>query len=248
MSALIRPVIARSVHRISTAAAGPAMGAVAAVSASSPIAGPSRLRSLALLATPPPTTPSQAQEHRRHPSISHSTRALRFDAQSLDASAGDEGARVGAILTASKQPAEPADEGVWRGGGEPTIVLTRRAVERLQIIAAAEAKEKASVGQLALRLAVEPGGCHGYQYKIELTEEPEEDDFHFQAPPSRSSSSSATQGEPLPVLIDSVSLALLKGATIDYVTELIGSQFAIRDNPQAKGSGCGCGVSWEPAI
>ena len=34
----------------------------------------------------------------------------------------------------------------------------------------------------------------------------------------------------------------------DYVTELIGSQFAIVENPQAKGSGCGCGVSWEPIL
>ena len=48
--------------------------------------------------------------------------------------------------------------------------------------------------------------------------------------------------------MDSFSLGLVKGSTIDYVTELIGSQFAIKDNPQAKGSGCGCGVSWEPVI
>lgn len=50
------------------------------------------------------------------------------------------------------------------------------------------------------------------------------------------------------IIIDSVSLGLVKGSTIDYVTELIGSQFAIRENPQAKGSGCGCGVSWEPIL
>lgn len=53
---------------------------------------------------------------------------------------------------------------------------------------------------------------------------------------------------PLPILIDSISLTLLQGSTIDYVTELIGSQFAIKDNPQAKGAGCGCGVSWEPIV
>lgn len=50
------------------------------------------------------------------------------------------------------------------------------------------------------------------------------------------------------VIVDSVTLALIKGSTIDYVTELIGSQFAIVENPQAKGSGCGCGVSWEPIL
>ena len=48
------------------------------------------------------------------------------------------------------------------------------------------------------------------------------------------------------IMVDSVSLALINGSVIDYVTELIGSQFSIKDNPQAKGSGCGCGVSWEP--
>ena len=48
--------------------------------------------------------------------------------------------------------------------------------------------------------------------------------------------------------MDSVTLALIKGSTIDYVTELIGSQFAIVENPLAKGSGCGCGVSWEPIL
>lgn len=50
------------------------------------------------------------------------------------------------------------------------------------------------------------------------------------------------------IVVDSFSLGLVRGSTIDYVTELIGSQFAIKDNPQAKGSGCGCGVSWEPVI
>lgn len=50
------------------------------------------------------------------------------------------------------------------------------------------------------------------------------------------------------VIVDSVSLGLIKGSTIDYVTELIGSQFAIKENPQAKGNGCGCGVSWEPIL
>ncbi len=54
--------------------------------------------------------------------------------------------------------------------------------------------------------------------------------------------------EGVTLYVDSVSLHLIKGSTIDYVTELIGSQFAIRDNPQAKGAGCGCGVSWEPVI
>lgn len=50
--------------------------------------------------------------------------------------------------------------------------------------------------------------------------------------------------QPSHVVVDPVSLTLLKGATIDFATELIGSSFRIVENPQAEG-GCGCGVSWE---
>lgn len=63
----------------------------------------------------------------------------------------------------------------------------------------------------------------------------------------RPSTFSPTPDKPAstPIVIDSSSLALLKGATVDFATELIGSSFRIAENPQAKGSGCGCGVSWE---
>lgn len=51
--------------------------------------------------------------------------------------------------------------------------------------------------------------------------------------------------KPSNVVIDAVSMPLVKGCTLDFATELIGSSFRIEENPQAKGSGCGCGVSWE---
>lgn len=51
--------------------------------------------------------------------------------------------------------------------------------------------------------------------------------------------------KPSNILIDAVSLSLVNGSVVDFATELIGSSFRILDNPQAKGSGCGCGVSWE---
>ena len=50
---------------------------------------------------------------------------------------------------------------------------------------------------------------------------------------------------PSNILIDAVSFTLLNGSTIDFAVELIGSSFRVAHNPQAKGSGCGCGVSWE---
>ncbi|EGN93784.1 hypothetical protein SERLA73DRAFT_63421, partial [Serpula lacrymans var. lacrymans S7.3] len=87
----------------------------------------------------------------------------------------------------------------------------------------------------ALRIAVQSGGCHGYQYTMELAKAREPDDYHFSHP----------QIKPSNIYVDAVSMTLLNGSTIDFATELIGSSFRVLDNPQAQGSGCGCGVSWE---
>ncbi|SPO31202.1 related to ISA1 - mitochondrial matrix protein involved in biogenesis of the iron-sulfur cluster of Fe/S proteins [Ustilago trichophora] len=138
--------------------------------------------------------------------------------------------QVRLATTLLRKPDEPEEPEVYRDG-EPTIIATERAISQLQKVA-----ERENNPSLALRVAVEPGGCHGYQYKMELTEEIEDDDFQFEVHPG------------VCILVDSISLALVRGSTIDYVTELIGSQFAIKNNPQAKGAGCGCGVSWEPVI
>lgn len=116
---------------------------------------------------------------------------------------------------------------------EARIEMTERAAEQLRSIAKRQGNSNA-----ALRIAVESGGCHGYQYKMELATKRNPDDYHFSHPSVRPSN----------IVIDAVSMSLLKGAVVDYATELIGSSFRILDNPQAKGSGCGCGVSWELKI
>jgi Fe-S cluster assembly iron-binding protein IscA len=54
--------------------------------------------------------------------------------------------------------------------------------------------------------------------------------------------------QPSNILVDAISMGLVNGATVDFATELIGSSFRILENPQAKGSGCGCGVSWEAKV
>ncbi|KZS92432.1 hypothetical protein SISNIDRAFT_442203 [Sistotremastrum niveocremeum HHB9708] len=132
--------------------------------------------------------------------------------------------------------AKPSSEDLEEAGVEPTVAeqatleITDRAAEHLRNIATED-----SDPDVALRIAVESGGCHGYQYKIELTSRRQPDDFQFTHPSLRPSN----------IVVDAVSLNLLKGSTIDFATELIGSSFRIVDNPQAKGSGCGCGVSWE---
>lgn len=101
----------------------------------------------------------------------------------------------------------------------PTV--TPRAFERLaEIGAAAQGK--------ALRVAVEGGGCSGFQYEIDL-DEPKDDDLIL-------------EGAGEKVLIDSVSLPFLASATIDFSEELIGARFVI-NNPNASSS-CGCGTSF----
>lgn len=80
----------------------------------------------------------------------------------------------------------------------------------------------------ALRIAVEGGGCSGFQYDIRL-DTPAEDDLVLEGNGER-------------VVVDSVSLPFLAGATIDFSDELIGARFVI-DNPNATAS-CGCGTSF----
>ncbi|WP_296761827.1 iron-sulfur cluster assembly accessory protein [Sediminimonas sp.] len=99
--------------------------------------------------------------------------------------------------------------------------VTDRAYARLDEIGAADQ------GQ-ALRVAVEGGGCSGFQYDIRL-DAPADDDTVLEKDGQR-------------VVVDSVSLPFLSGATIDFTEELIGARFTI-DNPNATSS-CGCGTSF----
>lgn len=80
----------------------------------------------------------------------------------------------------------------------------------------------------ALRVAVEGGGCSGFQYDIRL-DEPAEDDL-------------VLEGEGQKVLVDPVSLPFLQNAVIDFSEELIGARFVV-ENPNAASS-CGCGTSF----
>jgi iron-sulfur cluster assembly accessory protein len=88
---------------------------------------------------------------------------------------------------------------------------------------------------LALRITVESGGCHGFQYLMSLTDLPKidkDEDSVFEA------------HDGAKVVMDEPSLELLKGSKVDYTMELIGSQFKIVDNPLATSS-CGCGTSFD---
>jgi iron-sulfur cluster assembly accessory protein len=101
----------------------------------------------------------------------------------------------------------------------PTV--TERAFARLAEIGAANQGK-------ALRIAVEGGGCSGFQYDISLDDAKPEDLI--------------LSGEGENVIIDEVSLPFLTNATIDFTQELIGARFVV-NNPNATSS-CGCGTSF----
>ena len=81
----------------------------------------------------------------------------------------------------------------------------------------------------ALRVSVEGGGCSGFSYKFDLADAPQEDDIVLSRDGAK-------------VLIDPVSIMYMGGSTIDFVDDLMGQSFQIR-NPNATAS-CGCGTSF----
>ncbi|MDZ4364760.1 iron-sulfur cluster assembly accessory protein [Brevundimonas sp.] len=101
-------------------------------------------------------------------------------------------------------------------------------------LSASAAKRLATLSDLEghpvlLRVAVDGGGCSGFQYRFELIQQPEPDDLTI-----------LTDGQA--AAIDPVSLPFLKGSEIAWVDDLAGAQFVVR-NPNAASS-CGCGVSF----
>jgi iron-sulfur cluster assembly accessory protein len=102
------------------------------------------------------------------------------------------------------------------------------------VLADSAARRLAKLGEIEghpvmLRVAVEGGGCSGFQYRLDLVEAAEADDVRIEAGGQAA-------------LVDPVSVPFLKGSEIAFVDELAGAQFVIR-NPNAATS-CGCGVSF----
>jgi Fe-S cluster assembly iron-binding protein IscA len=133
---------------------------------------------------------------------------------------------------------------------------------------------------IALRLSVDPGGCHGFEYKTSLTTLPSPlkvTTLPDEAPPALNTSSGDPNAMPSPlppgvepltaqetevkleendtvfvtngspsvrVVMDTQSLDLLKFGKVDFINDLMGSQFKVVDNPNASSS-CGCGTSFD---
>ena len=103
------------------------------------------------------------------------------------------------------------------------IILTESAARRVAAIAARQSKPA------ILRLAVDGGGCAGFTYKFELAETSEDDD-------------TVAETAGVKLVVDPVSLDLVRGSAVDFVEDLSGAAFKVT-NPNAA-SGCGCGSSF----
>jgi iron-sulfur cluster assembly accessory protein len=104
-----------------------------------------------------------------------------------------------------------------------TVTLSEAAAKRIAAIVAADAEKQ------ALRVSVEGGGCSGFSYKFDLDAKPAGDDIVI-------TRDGAT------VLIDPMSIIYMAGSEIDFVDNLLGQSFQIK-NPNAVAS-CGCGTSF----
>ncbi|NBC34153.1 MAG: iron-sulfur cluster insertion protein ErpA [Alphaproteobacteria bacterium] len=107
---------------------------------------------------------------------------------------------------------------------QPALSLTAQAAARVTTLRQAQGNDK-----LMLRIAVSGGGCSGFQYGFSLDDTLRDDDLTFER-------------DGVTVVVDEVSMDLLGGAEVDFVEEMIGSYFQIR-NPNASSS-CGCGSSF----
>ena len=103
------------------------------------------------------------------------------------------------------------------------LTLSPAAAARVATIAAKQAKPA------ILRLAVEGGGCSGFQYRFALAETPEADD-------------AIAETDGVRLVVDPIRLDLIAGCTVDYVESLGGAAFRV-ENPNAS-AGCGCGSSF----
>jgi iron-sulfur cluster insertion protein len=112
-------------------------------------------------------------------------------------------------------------------GGQPAearVSLTANAARRI-----AELKVQENAPNTFLRLAVSGGGCSGFQYGFSFDDARQPEDVTFER-------------DGIELVIDEVSLELVRGAEIDFVEDMMGASFQVK-NPQAVSS-CGCGSSF----
>ncbi|KAK6147200.1 hypothetical protein DH2020_018112 [Rehmannia glutinosa] len=129
------------------------------------------------------------------------------------------------FLSSSSTLPEPQPSSSESPSPSPDAVLmTGSCVRRMKELQAEEASQK------LLRLSIEAGGCSGFQYNFSLDNKTNDDDRVFEQ-------------DGVKLVIDTISFDFVKGATVDYVEELIRSAFQVSTNPSAVG-GCSCKSSF----
>ncbi|GER33728.1 iron-sulfur cluster insertion protein ErpA [Striga asiatica] len=104
------------------------------------------------------------------------------------------------------------------------VHMTDSCVRRMKELQAGESSKK------LLRLSIEAGGCSGFQYNFSLDEKTNSEDRIFEQ-------------DGVKLVVDNISFDFVRGATVDYVEELIRSAFQVSTNPSAVG-GCSCKSSF----
>ncbi|KAJ8899573.1 hypothetical protein K2173_018547 [Erythroxylum novogranatense] len=127
------------------------------------------------------------------------------------------------LLSSSSALHEPSSS---TSPDEDSIHLTENCIQRMKEL---QAREGATERKL-LRLGVETGGCSGFQYVFDLDDKINHDDRVFERGGVK-------------LVVDNISYDFVKGATVDYVEELIRSAFVVATNPSAVG-GCSCKSSF----
>lgn len=105
----------------------------------------------------------------------------------------------------------------------PQVTATDSALKRVAQIVAKDDQNS------ALRISVEGGGCSGFSYKFDLVTDINDDDL-------------VLEGHGAKILVDELSLVYMGGSVIDFVDDLMGQSFQVK-NPNAVAS-CGCGTSF----
>jgi iron-sulfur cluster insertion protein len=118
----------------------------------------------------------------------------------------------------------PTDPAAAAGIGARAITISDSAANRVLVLRGLEGDDN-----LMLRITVSGGGCSGFQYGFSFDKQKNEDDYVF-------------EHLGVGVITDDASLDLLNGSVIDFVEDLMGASFQIR-NPNATAS-CGCGSSF----
>lgn len=125
-------------------------------------------------------------------------------------------------MTAVTESPDTLNDGAGNEGAG--LSLSDNAAQRIKTLAQAE-----ETPDMMLRVTVSGGGCSGFQYSFAFDDTINDDDQVFEKAGAR-------------VVVDSISLELLGGSEVDFIEDLIGSYFSIR-NPNASSS-CGCGTSF----